>query len=91
MFTVTKISWMIVADCLCKCDPKPQCLILSGTSSETNLLVTSWNISEVCFKWDTGLSVEHTAVVKSVGFFWLVFPFRERDFKQGILNGLAKS
>ena len=26
----------VTVDCLCKCDPKPECLILSGTSFKTS-------------------------------------------------------
>ena len=31
----------VKVDCLCKCDPKVECLILSGTSLKTTLSVTS--------------------------------------------------
>ena len=49
----------VTVDCLCKCDPKPECLILSGTSFKTSLRVNSWDISNVCLKCDPGLGHMH--------------------------------
>ena len=42
----------VMVDCLGKCDPKPQCLILSRKRFKTTLRVNSWDISNVCLKCD---------------------------------------
>ena len=52
MFTLAYVT----VDCLCKCDPKLECLILSGTSFKTTLSLTSWDISNVYLKCDPGLN-----------------------------------